>query len=178
MANIALVVAAINYEMIFCNPFDLQKVCFAAACINAYLVVVGSLIHIWRNKKELWELSESFGEFYPKALDPIAEHFYWRVKVIQKLMVAACGIITIGIGLIPLFVYLFTGDVVMPLPFPRSLFDPTKNVLLYAIVYLAQVACTFQATVIMYSHYAMKFSIVSCLALEFRSLGRDFREQF
>lgn len=176
MINATALSLSISLAMLEGNQFDILKSTFATINSITCLYIVIKLAHFHWYKNDICELVKSLSEFYPKVLNPIAEKYFFYTKILHKVSVAACIVCDVGTALIPVISYFGYGANVTIYPFPKSIFDPSKNVMTYLMVYLWQAFGLVEAVFLYFAPDIMIYTIISCLSLEWEELCCDFRE--
>lgn len=162
---------------IFSENHDNHRIIFGVMAICLWSTLAFKMfLYTWK-KKEILNLIESLKEFYPKNQSLITIKCYKQSKLLGLGSVMVLMLSVITVALIPLIVHLYNGDVVMPLPFPKTFFDPTQN-FTYPFFYAWQLIVFAQGISISFGFHFMTYTITSTIALEWSILAQDFCKIF
>lgn len=159
----------------FNKPYNVQKIAFGVMPNCVWTTLGAKMLQYSLNKKKILDLIESLKEFYPKNQNSITNKYFKLAKLLERGTISILIFCTTIVVFSPLFVFLYSGKVLMPLPFAKSIYDPTQN-FAYPFFYGWQVLVSLQGSLISIAYDLMTFTIIMTIALEWSILEQDFRK--
>lgn len=162
-----------NYSDTFCVNYSIM-ICIATAILTSKMAILTQM------QQELTLFIDRLNDFYPKrkSINDESKKFLLNHKLLRRVIIVASIFTLVILALIPLIIFCVNRDIVMPMFFARSIFDPTKNALLYFLVYVWQLVFSIESIIIHFACDLVIFTMIMLLSLEWIILARDFCKLF